>query len=247
MGKKKSVFDNLKWKKIEVEGFEDLATFEEFDDPTNYPVIEEGFSKTTIDDDDSKKINEENKKKSNKKSSKTNKKKRKREEQPEINVSMDEWKKFKLLDSIIKNLALQGFSKPTPIQSAVLKDACHKNCDIIAAAETGSGKTLAFAIPIVQKLLVQKNEKKMKALILTPTRELALQVTKHIESIIKNTQIKVKIKFFQINKKQIASIVGGISIEKQHRLLSYRPDIVVGTIGRYWDLTKNVKKKRKKN
>ena len=97
----------------------------------------------------------------------------------------------------------------------------------------GSGKTLAFGIPILQQILdlqmkmqnidaaAQPNE--LKALILSPTRELAKQIVEHLTKVAKYTSIK------------IMTVVGGVSPYKQQRLLSKRPDILVGTPGRMWE------------
>ncbi|KAG2727748.1 hypothetical protein I3760_01G172300 [Carya illinoinensis] len=114
--------------------------------------------------------------------------------------------------------------------------------DVVGAAETGSGKTLAFGLPILQRLLEERDktakmpeqkgeeaetfspEGLLRALIITPTRELALQVTDHLKAVATGTDIRV------------VPIVGGMSTEKQERLLKKRPEIVVGTPGRLWEL-----------
>ncbi|KAG6732391.1 hypothetical protein I3843_01G167300 [Carya illinoinensis] len=114
--------------------------------------------------------------------------------------------------------------------------------DVFGAAETGSGKTLAFGLPILQRLLEERDktakmpeqkgeeaekfspEGLLRALIITPTRELALQVTDHLKAVATGTDIRV------------VPIVGGMSTEKQERLLKKRPEIVVGTPGRLWEL-----------
>ncbi|KAL7229694.1 hypothetical protein ACSBR2_008241 [Camellia fascicularis] len=131
-----------------------------------------------------------------------------------------------------------GFKEPTPIQKACIPAAAHQGKDVIGAAETGSGKTLAFGLPIFQRLLEEREKadnmfaekgeaakkiapsRLLRALIITPTRELALQV----KEVAKGTNFRV------------VPIVGGMSTEKQETLLKARPEIVVGTPGRLWEL-----------
>jgi len=133
------------------------------------------------------------------------------------------------------------FPTPTQIQAEAIPAAIRDKRDIIGAAQTGSGKTLAFGIPIIHCLLAEKDatrtsmskeaegegEGKLRAVILVPTRELALQVTEHMNAIAKPCGI------------WIAPIVGGISALKQERLLSKKPHIVVATPGRLWDMMKD--------
>eukprot|EP00123_Amoebidium_parasiticum_P017639 comp23927_c0_seq1/m.42244 comp23927_c0_seq1/g.42244 ORF comp23927_c0_seq1/g.42244 comp23927_c0_seq1/m.42244 type:complete len:664 (-) comp23927_c0_seq1:73-2064(-) len=107
--------------------------------------------------------------------------------------------------------------------------------DILGAAETGSGKTLAFGLPIIQWIMQARGDPKLAqvmaarpllGLILCPTRELAIQVKDHISVAARFTGIKV------------VAITGGIAPEKQIRLLSGKPEIVVGTPGRFYELAK---------
>ncbi|CAM8918168.1 unnamed protein product [Rhodiola kirilowii] len=153
------------------------------------------------------------------------------------------WNELRLHPLILKSIYRLGFKEPTPIQKACIPVAAHQGKDVIGAAETGSGKTLAFGLPILQRLLEEKekNTKKLdsngeeaenkydrrgflRALIITPTRELALQVTEHLKQVAKDTNTRV------------VPVVGGMSTEKQERLLKGRPEIVVGTPGRLWEL-----------
>ncbi|KAK5584473.1 hypothetical protein RB653_006085 [Dictyostelium firmibasis] len=185
------------------------------------------------------------------------------EEQDQLDMS--EWNSYNLDPLILKGLRSLGFSKPTEIQSSVIPVAVSSGYDIIGAAQTGSGKTLAFGIPMVQRILQhlrkhgqsvekvkeqneieqqeEKEEKedeeeeeeeeeeyrsieyrKLFSLVICPTRELAIQVTNHIKSIISHTNLKV------------ISIVGGMASQRQQRVLSKRPEIVVATPGRLWEL-----------
>ncbi|CAI5445770.1 unnamed protein product [Caenorhabditis angaria] len=147
-------------------------------------------------------------------------------------VDIEEWKQFYFLpQEILSALSDLGFNKPTDIQSSVLPAAVRDRQDILGAAETGSGKTLAFGIPVVCRLLekeeilneVEIEKKGPKALIIAPTRELVIQIMKHITALIKHTKLKA------------TSIVGGLAQVKQERIISQQsPDIIVATPGRLW-------------
>lgn len=151
------------------------------------------------------------------------------------------WKELRLHPLLMKSIYRLGFKEPTPIQKACIPAAAHQGKDVIGAAETGSGKTLAFGLPILQRLLEERDKAAgtletgqevkngrqgnyLRALVVTPTRELALQVTDHLKEVAKLTGIN------------ILPIVGGMSTEKQERLLRRRPQIIVGTPGRLWEL-----------
>ncbi|OMO95308.1 hypothetical protein COLO4_15998 [Corchorus olitorius] len=153
------------------------------------------------------------------------------------------WNELRLHPLLMKSISRLGFKEPTPIQKACIPAAAHQGKDVIGAAETGSGKTLAFGLPILQRLLEEQEkaatkmlEQKgdeagnyapkgvLRALIITPTRELALQVTDHLKEVAKGINVRV------------VPIVGGMSAEKQERLLKTRPEIIVGTPGRLWEL-----------
>jgi ATP-dependent RNA helicase DDX24/MAK5 len=110
-------------------------------------------------------------------------------------LDMSEWDALHLHPKIVDALALLNFTQPTEIQKRALPLAIGKRRDIIGAAETGSGKTLAFGLPILNTLIRLSPEQLetcgLKALILTPTRELAIQVRDHMAAIAKNTSINV--------------------------------------------------------
>eukprot|EP01080_Neovahlkampfia_damariscottae_P000804 gene804-9054_t len=169
---------------------------------------------------------EAKKKKKKKQKKKTEEIKQDEEETEQKKLDMSKWDALGLPETIINNLEKMKFTKPTAVQEAAVPKGIKNSADILIAAETGSGKTLAFGIPIVTKLLKDRtsNKKGLKGLILTPTRELALQISKHFKPIIKDTKLTC------------ATIVGGMSSDKQQRLISYQPDIIVATTGRYWDL-----------
>eukprot|EP00397_Hematodinium_sp_SG-2012_P017150 GEMP01017523.1.p1 GENE.GEMP01017523.1~~GEMP01017523.1.p1 ORF type:complete len:677 (+),score=176.15 GEMP01017523.1:103-2133(+) len=130
------------------------------------------------------------------------------------------WEGFHLKDCIVRALGLRGFAHPTPIQNACLHPAIAGK-DIVGAAETGSGKTLAFGLPILNRI-AEREEGKLFAMIILPTRELALQVQTNIEQIAK----------LAVLPKCTCCLVGGMSLEKQNRVLSLKPPIVIGTPGR---------------
>ncbi|KAH7573145.1 hypothetical protein JRO89_XS03G0076500 [Xanthoceras sorbifolium] len=194
--------------------------------------------------------NEKKKKKKKKKAMKTQKK----DEPVAVSNGQDDvdeaeippeyiaWNELRLHPLLMRSICKLGFKEPTPIQKACIPAAAHQGKDVIGAAETGSGKTLAFGLPILQRLLEERekavkmlgeNEEEkqkyapnglLRALIITPTRELALQVTDHLKVVAKDINIRV------------VPIVGGMSTEKQERLLKARPEIIVGTPGRLWEL-----------
>jgi superfamily II DNA/RNA helicase len=121
---------------------------------------------------------------------------------------------------ILFNLRNLGLINPTPIQKEAIIPALEGK-DILANAKTGTGKTAAFGIPLIQKL--QEN-KQVTSVILTPTRELALQVEKHLKDLMgNNTKVKSLV------------IIGGESIQKQIKLIRNKPQLIIGTPGRICD------------
>ncbi len=125
----------------------------------------------------------------------------------------------KLSEKVRKALKEIGFEKPTPVQEVAIPLAVEGR-DLLIQARTGTGKTGAFGIPVVERI---KGEE--MALILVPTRELALQIRDHMKDIARYTSLKIWVFY------------GGTSVGKDLRLLEYRnPDIVVGTPGRVKDL-----------
>ncbi len=122
----------------------------------------------------------------------------------------------------LNSLENMGFSKPTEIQEKTIPYAL-EDYDLLGQAQTGTGKTAAFGIPIVEK--INPKEKQPQALILTPTRELALQVSEEIRKIGKGKGIYT------------LAVYGGTSIDRQIKFLKYKKNqVVVGTPGRVKDL-----------
>ena len=133
---------------------------------------------------------------------------------------MENFRSIKIEDSLKHSLSKMNFIKPTPIQGMAIPVALEGK-DILGTAQTGTGKTLAFSIPLINKLILDKNA---FALVMCPTRELASQVMEAIKSIISD---KINIR--------TALLIGGESMQKQLRQLGNRSRIIVGTPGRIND------------
>jgi ATP-dependent RNA helicase RhlE len=123
-----------------------------------------------------------------------------------------------------------GFSAPTPIQQAAIP-AILKGTDLLGAAQTGSGKTAAFALPLLQQLQLSNSTglRRVRALVLVPTRELASQVGEVLRSLAQHLQQPLK----------VAIVFGGVSINPQMLGLRGGADIVVATPGRLLDLVEH--------
>ena len=126
-----------------------------------------------------------------------------------------------LSESTLSALKKKGFEHPTPIQALTIPVLLAGKKDIIGQAQTGTGKTAAFALPLIEKL--RENANGVQAIILTPTRELALQVATEIDSLKGNKRLDV------------LPVYGGQSIVVQLQRLRKQVDIVVGTPGRVSD------------
>ena len=113
----------------------------------------------------------------------------------------------------------KGYSLPTPIQRKSIPIIL-QGFNVIAMARTGSGKTAAFTIPIVEKLQSHSSIVGARAVILSPTRELAMQTAKYVKELTKNTDLVHCL------------IVGGNDMENQFERLLLNPDIIIGTPGR---------------
>lgn len=118
-----------------------------------------------------------------------------------------------------------GFQEPTPIQSRTIPHLINSEQDLIALAQTGTGKTAAFSLPIIQQLA--EKDDNVQALILCPTRELAIQIASDIENYVK-----------YLPDVQVIPVFGGERIDKQIRAIKQKPQIVVGTPGRVNDMIK---------
>ena len=134
--------------------------------------------------------------------------------------SENSFSEYPISEDIAEALKLLGYRQPTPVQQAVLPFALMGR-DIVAQSQTGSGKTAAFAIPICNE--VRWDEVLPQALVLEPTRELAVQVQEEIFDISRKKRLKVPVVF------------GGMPVEKQAVTIRQRSHIVVGTPGRVID------------
>lgn len=133
---------------------------------------------------------------------------------------------LKIVEPILKALAEEGYKVPSPIQEQAIPHALEGK-DILGCAQTGTGKTAAFAIPIIQKIYGQGNKgsnRKIQSLILTPTRELAVQIEESFRSYGRYTNLKYY------------SIFGGVSQNPQTDKLRRGVDVLVATPGRLNDL-----------
>lgn len=129
------------------------------------------------------------------------------------------FEEFNINDNIKQAIKEKGFETPSEVQEEVIPVAL-KGKDLVGKAKTGTGKTAAFAIPLIEKI---KQGKAFSALVVTPTRELAIQVKEEIDSLLTYTNLKA------------VAVFGGESVSKQASLLMAKPEIVVGTPGRILD------------
>lgn len=128
-----------------------------------------------------------------------------------------------LIKPILDALKTQGYEQPTPIQQKAIPSILQKK-DLLGSAQTGTGKTAAFAIPILQNL-TEKNSpsRHIKALILTPTRELAIQIEENFQAYGKHLKLKSLV------------IFGGVKQHQQEQQLKKGVDILIATPGRLLD------------
>src|SRR5215510_11305914 len=111
---------------------------------------------------------------------------------------MMKFSELPLSDVVQKNLARNGFTDPTPIQGMTFEPAMAGR-DLVATAQTGTGKTLAFALPMLQLLSTEPRRPGVRALILSPTRELALQIAEAVALVARGTGLRA------------ATVVGGMN------------------------------------
>jgi len=130
---------------------------------------------------------------------------------------------FNLDPRLEQGVRALGFIQPTPIQSATIPAALTGQ-DILGSAETGTGKTAAYLLPIMQRLLAAPGRARgVRALILVPTRELALQVAEHAEQLSARTDLRV------------LAVYGGVPLGSQEKTLRQGAEIVIATPGRLLD------------
>lgn len=128
-----------------------------------------------------------------------------------------------LAEPIVKSVAEMGFETPTPIQSKVIPQLLAEITDLVALSQTGTGKTAAFGLPLMSILDFQSRQ--TQALILCPTRELCIQITRDLQTFAK-----------YIPEARVVAIYGGAGIQGQIQELQKGAHIVVGTPGRMTDM-----------
>lgn len=126
-------------------------------------------------------------------------------------------------DDILKGITKRGYKIPTPIQRKTIP-LILEGRDVVAMAKTGSGKTACFLIPLFEKLKRREATKGARAIILSPTRELAVQTFKFIKEIGKFVDLKVVL------------VLGGDPMSSQFSAMHTSPDIIVATPGRFLHL-----------
>ncbi len=133
------------------------------------------------------------------------------------------FKKFGLLPELLRAIEEKGYSSPTTIQEKAIPLILERS-DLLAASQTGTGKTAGFTLPMLQNLMESPSSGGVRALILTPTRELAAQVEESVAEMGKHLPLKSTV------------IFGGVNIKSQVKALSRGVDIIVATPGRLLDL-----------
>ena len=136
------------------------------------------------------------------------------------------FKSLKIVEPILNAIQEEGYSKPTPIQAKSIPIVL-QGTDLLGCAQTGTGKTAAFAIPILQLLSANKaygKKRKIRSLIVTPTRELAIQIDESFKAYGRHAGLKTTV------------IFGGVNQNKQTAILRSGVDILVATPGRLLDL-----------
>ncbi|MSP84310.1 MAG: DEAD/DEAH box helicase [Flavobacteriaceae bacterium] len=136
---------------------------------------------------------------------------------------MNKFEQLGLSESLLKAILDLGFENPTEVQEKAIPLLLEKDTDLVALAQTGTGKTAAFGFPVIQK--IDANNRNTQALILSPTRELCLQITNEIKNYSKYEK--------GIN---VVAVYGGASITEQARDIKRGAQIIVATPGRIQDM-----------
>ncbi len=138
----------------------------------------------------------------------------------ELQGEVQSFASFSLHEVLKQNISTLGYLTPTPIQTRAISPILEGR-DVIGLASTGTGKTAAFLIPLIQKIFINRNQ---KALIIVPTRELALQINEEFRDLTRNMKL------------HSAFIIGGANMYRQIQDLRRNPHIVIATPGRLKDL-----------
>ena len=136
---------------------------------------------------------------------------------------MKTFEELGVCEPIRKAIEELGFVQPMPVQEAVIPYLLENQNDIIALAQTGTGKTAAFGIPLLERIDTSRRE--TQALVLSPTRELCLQITDDLRDFAK-----------YMDGIHVEAVYGGAAIEPQMRALKKGVEIIVATPGRLVDL-----------
>lgn len=137
---------------------------------------------------------------------------------------MSTFEDLKISKSVLKAIEELGFTEPTPIQQKAIP-IIRSGVDVLGVAQTGTGKTAAYFIPLIMKL-IKADGKDPRAVVLVPTRELAIQVGEDLHDLLKFTNLRH------------ATVYGGIGWTKHADMIKPGVDIIVATPGRLWDLYK---------
>jgi ATP-dependent RNA helicase DeaD len=140
-----------------------------------------------------------------------------------LKYNMNKFEQLGLSESLLKAILDLGFENPTEVQEKAIPLLLEKDIDLVALAQTGTGKTAAFGFPVIQK--IDANNRNTQALILSPTRELCLQITNEIKNYSKYEK--------GIN---VVAVYGGASITEQARDIKRGAQVIVATPGRMQDM-----------
>src|SRR5437868_6464035 len=132
---------------------------------------------------------------------------------------MKNFSDLSLCPALKSNLARHGFINPTPVQSEAIPPALLGR-DVVATAQTGTGKTLAFVLPMLEALLKQPATPGVSAVVLTPTRELAIQINETFAKMASGTNLRA------------AVVVGGLSEQTQLNAIRRGAQVLIATPGR---------------
>ena len=136
---------------------------------------------------------------------------------------MNKFQALGLNDALLQAVADMGFTEPSDVQEQAIPVLLKDDTDIVALAQTGTGKTAAFGFPLIQK--IDANSKTTQGLILSPTRELCLQITKEIQAYSKH-----------VKGVNAVAVYGGANIQEQARQIKRGAQIIVATPGRMMDM-----------
>ncbi|MBI5206300.1 MAG: DEAD/DEAH box helicase [Candidatus Firestonebacteria bacterium] len=125
--------------------------------------------------------------------------------------------------SLVKALEIEKITKPTNIQNRAITEI-NQNKDVMIQSETGTGKTLAYLLPLYEK--IKNTSKEMKAIILAPTHELAIQIQRQMERLTQNSKLPIR----------STPVIGGANVNRQIEKLKDKPQIIVGSPGRILEL-----------